>query len=269
VLILPEGDDPDTLVRREGKAGFDALRARAESVAGFLCRQAGESGEAHGRAVAQVLELARELPDLARREALLVDADRLLGVGVDRLRRASESGRESVRPVVAKRDSAQTVPARPVTPQARERMPFAERELLTLLVADPQLVDRAVDSVPEEWIRHPLAREVWRVIVADPEGGVARWCESIEGQGRSFLTSLASEASAPADPDKAMDEIVRSLEKTVGKQELAGLQKELARLPQESSEAREMVLAMEDLGRRVRKLANPKAERAQGKGESE
>src|SRR5262249_1004565 len=87
---LPEGADPDTLVRREGQGGFAARRDRAESVAGFLCRHAGESGEAHGRALQAVLALARELPDLARREALLVDADRLLGVGVDRLRRAAE-----------------------------------------------------------------------------------------------------------------------------------------------------------------------------------
>ncbi|HEV8481868.1 MAG TPA: DNA primase [Candidatus Eisenbacteria bacterium] len=270
VLILPEGDDPDTLVRRVGKAGFDALRAEAQSVAGFLCRQAGESGEAHGRAVAQVIELARELPDLARREALLVDADRLLGVGVDRLRRATESAKDSVRPIVSKRAGAAVVqPAKAVMPERRQKLPFVERSLLALLVAEPSLADRAAETVPEDWIHHPAARQAWRAIVADPQGGAARWCESAEGEGRALLTALASETGAAAEAGRAWDDHVRRLEYEVRKLELNRLQSDLARLREDSREARDVVTAIEDVSHRMWTLKNPKAGQAQGKGESE
>src|SRR5262249_17049446 len=127
VAILPERDDPDTFVRREGLSAFQALRERAETVAAFLCRHAGESGEAHGRAVKAVLELARELPDLARREALLVDADRLLGIGVDRLRRAAEGVTQGAgRPVRVRTEAPTTFMAK-TSAKTPERMPYVER----------------------------------------------------------------------------------------------------------------------------------------------
>lgn len=264
VVLLPEKDDPDTFVRREGKDGFDKLRERAQSVAGFLCRQAGESGEAHGRALQAVLALARELPDLARREALLVDADRLLGVGVDRLRRAAESHPQGT--VRVKAEAAAPRPAVQATPQ---RMPFVERSLLGLLVAEPRLAARALEEVPEEWIRHPAAREAWRAIVADPEGGVARWCESAADPGRALLTSLASETDAPAEPDKAWDDHVRRLEYDVNKQELSRLQGDLARAAGESPEARDLMGAIEELSIRMWKLRNHSAVQGLVKGENE
>jgi DNA primase len=266
VLLLPEKDDPDTFVRREGAEGFFALRERAESVAGFLCRHAGESGEAHGRAVQAVLALARELPDLARREALLIDADRLLGVGVDRLRRAVES--KSPTPGVRVK-SETAAAARPAVTVLPSRMPFVERSLIALLVAEPQLAERAAEEVPEEWIRHPAAREAWRAILADPEGGVARWSESTEGAARSLLTSLASESDAPAEAGKAWDDHVRRLEYDVRKQELSRLQGDLARLPAESREARDLMGAIEELSVRMWKLRNHVAVQGLGKGEIE
>jgi DNA primase len=265
VVLLPEKDDPDTFVRREGAEGFTALRERAESVAGFLCRHAGESGEAHGRAVQAVLALARELPDLSRREALLVDADRLLGVGVDRLRRAAES---QALPSVRVKSETALPSKRPVTVTPAS-MPFVERSLIALLVAEPKLAERAAEEVPESWIRHPAAREAWRAIVADPEGGVARWCESVEGPGRELLTRLASEADAPVEADKAWDDHVRRLAYDVDKQELSRLQGDLARLPAESREARDLMGAIEELSVRMWKLRNHSAVQGLGKGEIE
>jgi DNA primase len=265
VLILPEGDDPDTFVRRQGQDGFQKLRETAESVAGFLCRHAREGGEAHGRAVQAVLALAKELPDLARREALLVDADRLLGVGVDRLRRAAEGGSGSASAVRVKTEpaSGSAVQATP------ERMPFVERSLLALLVAEPKLAGRAVEEVPESWIRHPAAREAWRAIVADPEGDVARWCESATGPGKALLTSLSSETDAPAEAEKAWDDHLRRLEYDVNKQELSLLQKDLARAPSESKEAGDLMGAIEELSVRMWKLRNHSAVQGLGKGEIE
>ncbi|HKA24910.1 MAG TPA: DNA primase [Candidatus Eisenbacteria bacterium] len=264
VVVLPERDDPDSFVRREGVGAFQALRERAVGVVKFLCRDAGKSGEAHAQAIAKVVTLARELKDLSLRDGFLVDADRELGVGFDRLRHEVE------KPGATKSMAAPpSVTVKTQAPVVVQRMPFVERSLIALLVAEPRLAERAVEAVPEEWIRHPAAREAWRAIVADPEGGVAHWCESAEGAGRALLTSLASESDAPVEAEKAWDELVRSLEFEVRKKELSQLQSDLARLPAESREARDLMGAIEELSVRMWKLRNRSAAQGLGKGASE
>jgi DNA primase DnaG-like protein len=149
------------------------------------------------------------------------------------------------------------------------RMPFVERSLLALLVAEPRLAGRAVEEVPEAWIRHPAAREAWRAIVADPEGDVSRWCESAAGAGRALLTSLASETDAAAEPEKAWDDHLRRLEYDVNRQELSRLMGDLARAPAESQEAHDLMGVIEELSVRTSKLRNHSAVQGLGKGEIE
>jgi len=238
VAVLPAGDDPDTFVRREGVAAFEKLREKAGGVAEFLCRSAGASGEEHGKAVAAVIELARALPDLARREALFVSADRLLGVGADRLRRAAESPTAGTRPLSVRREAAPLPAPAPMRPVARMRP--VEHELVALLVASPGLVPRAEQAVSDAWIRHPAAREAWEAIVADPKGGAAQWSRATGEAGRALLTALASESMETPEPERALADILRRLEWDALRVERTERQKDLVGTAADSAQAREL-----------------------------
>lgn len=240
VLQLPPNEDPDSFVRRRGRADWMRLMESALEPAAYLCRHAGSDGAAHGAAVAAVIDLARSLGDLARREALIVSADRLLGAGVEALRRAVENQGRGSTPVRAR-------PARQAGPAALEgKAPstagppsFVERSLLGLLVALPTLAKRALAEVQEGWITHPAARAAWQAIAGDPEGGPARWCETDSTAARELLSALANEPATPEDGERALDDHLRFLEVEALTRELENIRRHMGAPGSGESEARE------------------------------
>ncbi len=91
-MFLPAGEDPDSLVRREGAEGFEARLNQAQSLSEFLFRRLGEQvnlGSLDGRA--RLVELAKpllvELPAGAYREMLVTRLSELSGMEPTALRR--------------------------------------------------------------------------------------------------------------------------------------------------------------------------------------
>jgi DNA primase len=75
-LFLPSGEDPDSLVRSQGKAGFEALLAEARPLSDYLIERVSQDVEMHtmdGRArfVEQALPLLQRLPPDVYRHMLL------------------------------------------------------------------------------------------------------------------------------------------------------------------------------------------------------
>ena len=95
-LFLPEGEDPDTIVRKEGAAGFDARLAQATPLSQFFFDEIGRDinrGTLDGRA--RLAERARpllaQLPDGAFADLMRQELQRL--TGVDTARAAPEAPR--------------------------------------------------------------------------------------------------------------------------------------------------------------------------------
>ncbi|HSH42745.1 MAG TPA: DNA primase [Arenicellales bacterium] len=144
-LFLPEGDDPDSAVNREGREGFEQRIQAATPFSDFLLQHLSSQADISrmdGRA--RLIELARPLvskiPDGALKELLkdqLVDLARTDRETVDRVfgggRAAGASAAENRRP-------AKTAPRGPATVR---QSPV--RELLTLLLQHPKLAHIAHD----------------------------------------------------------------------------------------------------------------------------
>ncbi len=86
-LFLPEGEDPDTLIRQEGSAGFEARLRNATPLSEFFFAEIGKDvnlGSLDGKA--RLAERARamlaQIPDGAFRDLMLAELDRLTGVRV-------------------------------------------------------------------------------------------------------------------------------------------------------------------------------------------
>jgi DNA primase len=266
---LPAGEDPDSFVRRQGAEAFRRFAAAAESPVAYLCRPADAGGEGHGRAVRAVLELAGSLSDLSRREALLVDADRRLGVGLERLRLALDRAAARPRPVVATAGAESPAPAWRA-PDAGP-VPFLDRSLLGLLVAAPELAADAIGRIDGAWITHPTAQAAWAAVQRDPGGGPARWCEATGGETRALLSGLASEAAAPDELLRALEDHALRLEERALEAEREALRRELAvRGGDGAGAGRDRLERLQRLAARLRALRTVGAGgAAAGKGDAE
>jgi len=146
-LFLPEGEDPDTLVRKIGKEAFEQLIAQSEHLSDFLFRQISEqvdTASIDGRA--RLVEFARpllaKLPDGIFRQLMVerlaeiarTDGSRL----AERLARAAEHRPEAATPAPA------------AAPHAGGGARSPVRQAIALLLHQPELAQTAeMPAIPE------------------------------------------------------------------------------------------------------------------------
>jgi DNA primase len=249
-LFLPEGEDPDSLVRKEGAEAFRARIAAALPMSDYLVdelrREAG-ADNLDGRA--RLAELARPLlkllPEGVYRELL---SDRIAqAVGLKRERLAAALGEDT---------HAQKAPRPPRrTPTSRGGMrPTLVRQAITLLVNFPALgqevaIPPGLADVKQKGV--PLLIELMELTRQNPgltPGAlVERFRERPEGPHLAELLAaplIVSEAAAPrefsdslqrilsVDRDERMAELVSKAESdgltAEEKEEFRRLQRDLA-----------------------------------------
>ncbi len=208
-LFLPEGEDPDTLVRKEGAEAFRQRVANAPPLSEFLLEHLREQsgGGIEGRA--RLAELARpfleRLPSGAYRE--LIEARLESFTGVQRRDKARRPGRARSRA----REHLTTVP--PV------------RRAVTMLLQDPSLA--RLDDLPHGW-QHAKAAgmetliELFEIARQEPHlhtaSIVERWTDP---QIRRYLSQLAaSSLDYPEDAGPQLRGALSALAKQAGADEL-------------------------------------------------
>ena len=85
VLLLPEGQDPDDVVRRGGRAGVERLLHEASSATTFLIGQMGASRDERRRNLLISIEIVNVCPDPVRRYAMREALAASAGVPVEAL----------------------------------------------------------------------------------------------------------------------------------------------------------------------------------------
>ena len=181
IVDLPGGEDPDTLVRRAGVAGWNERRAAAydpvefvhRHVLGAALRGGAARGDALERAVQAVVELAARLADPVRIQLLLQRAAEVLGVGEAVLNRAVLLRRQG--------QSIET-PVRAAVRGQQRGEETLERALLRGLLRALQLLDEVRQRLSPEDFRDPACRAfalwMWAgnpgLPESEPEASLAR-----------------------------------------------------------------------------------------------
>lgn len=122
-LFLPEGEDPDTLVRREGREELLALAARAPGLSRYLFDHLSEGldlGSVDGRA--RLARLAMPVLALARGEAY----KRLLRKELSELTRLDSADLDALE---ASQPAARPAPAADIAPPVSEPPPWQEHDV--------------------------------------------------------------------------------------------------------------------------------------------
>jgi DNA primase len=205
VAVLPEGHDPDSLLRAEGAAGFQARLSAAQSILEFVLeRTLGEEdlGTTRGRSAAhaRVALLLSKVPNAEEATALAREAARRLGVDstqlwieAQQLQGARGRGRLN-RPADTQATSTEGAKAWP--PPS-----LAERDLMLLLLHMEEARATLLPYLEEGDLAHPGLRALLAALRQAPVG-VAPEALMAELPGeaeRGLLAALLMEQGQGAD----------------------------------------------------------------------
>lgn len=215
-LFLPEGDDPDTLVRREGASGFRARAVEAVAATDLFLRDLSgrfdtATREGRARLVAEAAGQVRAMPDGLLRDQVLADLARLAGASPERLAREMR----------AERPAATALPESRSRQGGREGMRLAVtpvRRALALVIQHPELACGLPDCRPLAEIDQPgipLLVEVLETLKETPDLTVAGLIERFRGREEAEILSRLAVWRPPADegggPEKAFSDTLRHL----------------------------------------------------------
>ncbi|WP_372613660.1 DNA primase [Halomonas sp.] len=174
-LFLPEGEDPDTLVRREGTQAFHDRITCSSPLSEFLFEQAAtgrdlERVEDRERYASQVLAAIARLPEGVLKSLMLSELSRRTGVDQTRFEALLTRAEP---PAASARDASLTaevaLPFRGETSRGLAGSLSLVARVLQLLVHEPGLVSRlpeGEDWCPQEDPDGRLCREVIRLLRA-------------------------------------------------------------------------------------------------------
>lgn len=196
ILSLPEGADPCDVIRSHGSDEFrrllaqsvDALQHKINAVTKGLAP--GAAPHRSAQAVEAILAtLAKMLPTaasansvaLVREQQALVQVARSFGLAEETLRTRLKALRQAATSLVrstpvASASNNQSPAAKPAAPA---KLSAWDRELLEIILCHGDLIDGLLESVHEEEIEHPLARQIYALAAEQYHDGVTPSFDSL------------------------------------------------------------------------------------------
>jgi DNA primase len=244
-VVLPEGDDPDSFLRREGVEPFRAALEAGEDVVEFTReRLLPKSGKED--AIRRFVELVRGVPDPIRRRLLVQSAAERLRFDEAVLVQVVEGGPRTT--------------ARPEAPLDRPapaaELPVAEKTLLAILLDQPRLLPELGGLEPEDF-EDERARVILTQLSALPESTEPRHRMIEWAQGTPILRVISQLLDEPTHGGlMAALDCARALRRRRLKTEIGELRKELAAAERnrESEQVRDLLERIKELSNQTRTL---------------
>jgi DNA primase len=205
VVLLPDGQDPDDIVRRSGREGFAAVVDAALTPVEFLIGELGTTRDERRRNLGQALAVIKACPDMVRRSLLKESLAYATGL------RLEELG-ESDTPRIGNNGIARETAGLP---------PAGEAAILRALLVDLDPARRLslLNELPVEVIEHPVARTILTALRERADRG-----ESLEISGltsdiedrevRRVLAALEHEVPRTGDDHLKLRELWLKRKKT-------------------------------------------------------
>ncbi|HKK26992.1 MAG TPA: DNA primase [Gemmatimonadota bacterium] len=275
VVTLPEGEDPDSLVRKEGPGrlrecledAVDALERKLQILErrGYL-----ETIDGRRRAVDALLPTLRSVSDAALRDLYISRAAERTGVRretlVQELVRSGRGG--SSGPGRPRRSSSAGKGEGGARPAAREGWRAAERNLLLLFIRDPSCVRRAREAgLAADDFRDERLAAVARALLASGGAGAGTEggdegsgegktaADRLEGPERETLRELEADATELTHPEDIFEHSLRRVLYRTRLERLDEIDRALELA--ESDQARELLREKEALARELREAQVP------------
>lgn len=166
VLLLPEGEDPDTILRKHGREQFSRRMGKALTPVEFLFKT---SGTDKLDTVRQILNIVSLCPDTLQRDRTLNELSDRSGINEPTLR-------EELKQVTARMKTPGSRSTSASSSGAALNMAVKNKEeeiLLNIALTMPEKLCVILEAIEPEHIEHPVLREVFRKLKAIAGDGPA------------------------------------------------------------------------------------------------
>lgn len=234
VATLPAGEDPDTLVKKSGLPGLNAVLKDAMDVMErkiqLLDRKGWFTGIEHRRdALDRLLPTIRAAKDPIMRELYLsLVSER---AGVEKRVLEQEANTQPPQPTFIPRPEA-PAPA-PASPVRRARL-GPERQLVGLMIFSKDCRERARTQVRPETMESGVTRELYTLLLEGGDAVPATPPEQVSDAGRALWIELLGVGSqlGPQAQDQLFDGVCRRLEARPFRRRLAELDRAIRQAPE-------------------------------------
>ena len=221
VVTLPEGEDPDTFVKKNGGAALSARLRDAIDVFDRkvqLLERAGMFSELQKkrRALDRLLPTVRAASDEIMRDLYISRASEVSGVAREVLERELQ-GRPP--PSI----SAASPPAPRISPAAkvrrgerrgqhRERGASAERELVRAMLTNRSRVEQIAEKLGAKSIRDPQYRAIYRsLIAAGSESTIEEVTANLDEEAIEIIEDIFAEGALQMDAERTINDSLATL----------------------------------------------------------
>ncbi|VVC75021.1 DNA primase [Aquicella siphonis] len=191
-LFLPDGEDPDSLVRKEGKPAFEKRLVSAASLSAFFFQTLGRqcdlaTMEGRARFAASALGFIKQIPGGILPEILVEELAKRARIDVNELKLQIKN------PGAAVPQSMPNPPQETQTDLARPKLKPPMQTALALMVQNPSLAALLTDPLPDNRLPgYTFLRRLTELLRQRPGMNTASLIEFWRGQKEeSFVASLA------------------------------------------------------------------------------
>ncbi len=238
VVTLPEGEDPDSLIRKKGAEALASLVSAAPAALDFLIdafqKQEDVKTEAgRMRVVQAVLHYIAQCPSAARRDPMIHRAADRLHISPLALSQDLKRTQGQQRPV----RSANHEP-RPAK-VSKKTYPKQETSLLELLVHHYHDVHPLVhDFLPPNLLTDPVCKKLVEILMLDPPETLTDGFHEFDEETQKVISSVQVEESRSIDSETTSIELAQRYILLFWKRHLEGEQSTLTRRTDLSNEER-------------------------------
>lgn len=198
VATMPEGDDPDTLVRNGGAAALTPILRDAIDLMERKLQLLDRRGwlgdlEHRRRALDRLLPTVRAAADPITRELYLSLVASRLEISQDVLR--AEIERRTTR----EPHPTPSVQRSPAPPAARGERASADRQLLRILLAAPEWAPRAREEIEPDWLEPGPVRDLFAALTGS--GTTPVLPDGLSPEAQRLWTGLKEEVDAGSVPE--------------------------------------------------------------------
>ncbi len=257
VVRLPEGEDPDDLLRREGP---EALAGRIDEAPEFLTwlledlhpNEPGLGAAERRERIARAQEILAAIPDRVLRYEEYRKLARSVSIPLEVL---WEGEKRNPGARFTRSSSVGTTGKTPVL--SAEEAPAVEKRLLRFLTSGGDRNPLILSNLDDDFLTDPRVK---RVVAAFRKAGAGSEPVDFQGQiadltdeERTFLSGIALDES-PEPTEKGVDQLLKALETNYLKTESSALQQEIKRAESARVGIDELLRKKEHVDRRIAQL---------------